>query len=627
MTHTATASSGDAASSSRRGPLLRPMSRRRTALFLTVNFLAYAVANALVYYISSGRWYDTSFADYRQAVFQPLGQMLVTPLSIFAYPWMIPVTGLLVAVVVVVPILVTCLYHSRVCVFFLLCVAVLAHAPVLAIVLAGGCVAMAATTLRRRNPSLAMLLGLLPVFVYLYFSTGELPMVTKPMQNLMLHVPFLLAGVGAIVAGGVVLIIAHYTRYRPGVTWPVLVVLLATPTWVFFGKVGGDELAYAVLAGRLTPSEQLFADQEIEKFFPDEEFEDWGEGDRQWREQTLANVNADLAAQKSRLLAACDRFLRRYPGSPRRSAVLWIRGLAADTRVSTVAFEAEPGPVSNPNPDAEAEPALVHYYHTHSLPISKRTWERLREEHPGDPRAAEAYLRLAQLAIREERFDEAADLLAAGAEVVIEPRTDRQSDADEVSPPADESDSPWSGLFVPDPGRPSVAYLKNVSLEISKLRWLMEKNDVPADALSARALAAFLAVDRQGLSPSGYEEELLRLAKTYTHSNLADNVALAIAMNADSVTPTKATTQARRLARVRALKDMENEAAADASIEANYQLGLLALEARSFPDLSRYIERPEVYFGRVRDADERNPWRVLAEEHLARLAAEEGAEE
>ena len=106
------------AKASRRGPLLRPTTRGRTALFLSVNFLAYAVANALVYYISSGRWFDESFADYRQGVLQPFGQILVTPLSIFAYPWMILVVGLLVAVVVAAPIVITCLYHSRVCVFF-----------------------------------------------------------------------------------------------------------------------------------------------------------------------------------------------------------------------------------------------------------------------------------------------------------------------------------------------------------------------------------------------------------------------------------------------------------------------------------------------------------------------------
>ncbi|NQU76596.1 MAG: hypothetical protein HQ546_09820, partial [Planctomycetes bacterium] len=216
------------------GPLLRPTQWWRAAVFLCVNLCAYAFANSFVYALSSGQWFSTTAADYRDSIGRPLSAMLLAPLNIFTHPWMILITGLLLAVVVVVPLLVACLYHSRFCVFFLLCVMVLAHSPILAFVLGVGCILVAATPLRRRNPSLALLLGLVPAAVYLYLSASRSAVVMTPTQRLVLYVPFLTAAVGAVLAGGMILLIAHWARYRPGVIWPVVAVLLGVPGWVFY---------------------------------------------------------------------------------------------------------------------------------------------------------------------------------------------------------------------------------------------------------------------------------------------------------------------------------------------------------------------------------------------------------
>ncbi|MDP6046371.1 MAG: hypothetical protein QGG25_12240, partial [Phycisphaerae bacterium] len=120
--------------------LLRPGRRWLTLLLVTATLAVFASINAFWQFLSTGRWINYSPEAIRRDLAVPLGQMLLGPLSIFNYPWMTLVAGFIMAVVIFVPILVAVLHRLRLAVVFVVIVAVLGHAPVLAGAVFVGCV-------------------------------------------------------------------------------------------------------------------------------------------------------------------------------------------------------------------------------------------------------------------------------------------------------------------------------------------------------------------------------------------------------------------------------------------------------------------------------------------------------
>ena len=81
--------------------------------FLAVNVVGFAVVNAFWHYLATGGW-GFSF----QAIRSPLGEMFIRPLHVLSYPWMIPVTGLLLGLVILVPLIVAVLHRLLFAVIF-----------------------------------------------------------------------------------------------------------------------------------------------------------------------------------------------------------------------------------------------------------------------------------------------------------------------------------------------------------------------------------------------------------------------------------------------------------------------------------------------------------------------------
>ncbi|HOF19533.1 MAG TPA: hypothetical protein PK082_11535, partial [Phycisphaerae bacterium] len=81
-------------------PLLRPTSWWRLGGFMLLNVVGFLAVNAFWQYLFRGEWLDFSAQAYRHDLVTPLGAVLVSPLSIFTHPWMILVTGLLLATVI-----------------------------------------------------------------------------------------------------------------------------------------------------------------------------------------------------------------------------------------------------------------------------------------------------------------------------------------------------------------------------------------------------------------------------------------------------------------------------------------------------------------------------------------------
>jgi len=294
-------------------PLLRGTSALRGVMFVAANMIAFLALNAFLHYLTTGNWVDFSMGSYRRALVRPLSETFIHPLSVFAHPWMAVVTGMLVTAIVFVPIAVAVLYRMAIATLFVLAVALIGHAPVLAAFLGIGCLLAGRTRVRRSFPFLAVLLGLAPVGAYMALFSHGPEMLLSPLQWFVLYMLLILTLVTSMLAGALVLVLARVGRFRPGVIWPVLLVLLVAPVWLFHREVGPAELDYALIVHPLARSDAIFRSHAAAARSP---------------EAALAAVEKDLLRRQRRMVERCDRFLRDYPSSERGPAVMLLRATA-----------------------------------------------------------------------------------------------------------------------------------------------------------------------------------------------------------------------------------------------------------------------------------------------------------
>ena len=456
-------------------PLLWKTGSFRGFFFVAANLVVFVAANAFLHYLATGQWLEFSRASYRRAAVSPLSDMLLAPLSIFALPWMIVVTGLLVGAVAFVPIIVAVLYRLWVSVLFVLAVALVGHAPLLAASLAAGCVVAAVTRLRSDLPFLALLTGLvaatgLYAVCYHLFGPGPAKLLL-PLERLALAFPFILAGVAAVVAGGMVVALARWTNFRPGVVWPALLMLTAAPVALFYRYVSPAELEYGEIAGALRPGGPLLsAGAPV---------------------PTGTRADAERAALRRRrreLLDRCERFLERHGSHRRAPVVLWIKAAVLA---------------------AEGDPA------------AQGAWGGLTERHRGSPQATVAHYRLGVEALREQRVERAAEHLRTAQSELI--RHLRDAGAPERGL--------WASVFAPRRPLPGRDYCRRTLSRVDRVLWLMVVNKVtepgPEHAQTVRAFAEYM---ERWPFERPRQQELLELAAAAEKTPLADNFRLQAAL-------------------------------------------------------------------------------------------------
>lgn len=560
-------------------PLLRRTSTLRGVLFVAANLLGFLAVNAFSLHLATGRWVDFSIAGYRKALATPLTEVMLDPLGIFYHPWMILVVGLLISAIVFVPIMVAVLYRLWVSVMFLLAVAAVGHSPLLAAFLAAGCVLAGHTRLRSNFPFLALLVGLVPVGVYLGFFAYGRETVVGPLQAFVLYMVLILAAVAAMLAGGVVLALARLTRYRPGVIWPVLLVFLGLPGTVFYGKVGPAELDYALIARGLEGSDNVFRPESLAGFARSHPDVSGAAGDP---ESMLAAVENDLDRRRSRLRQQCATFLRGHPASRHGPAVMWIQAAVKDVRIDPQAFR----------------DGLVKYSTQSPSKVSLGDWGALADRHDRTPQAGVARQRLGIDALRDGRVQKAQEDLHIARSFLKTPRGGTGARA---------AESVWAAVFVPFELLPGEEYYREVLAQTEQIIWLISENKViEGDQANVNAFADYMRLwPFRGLDPRA----LADLAASSKNTELEDNHALLEAMEAKDAL--------KRAGKLSAL----TAGLKDAAIIAHYELGRLGLRHGSRPEwIIRQLKSAEHYFGVVRRARQ-NPYKTLAEQHLARLAA------
>ena len=549
-------------------PLLPPYGRLRTWLPMLLALAAYAAVNVFWQYLATGDWrggLGNSLLSYGRALVVPLGDILQRPLSIFSYPWMIPVIGLLLGVVVFVPILIAVLYRLPYVVLFLLVVGLVGNAPVLAMTLGLGCFLAAVTPLRSNMPLVACLLGLSPAALYLAlasFASGDAATLT-PIQRGIPYAPMAIALGAAILASVVVLGVARLTKYRPGVVCPVLLIVTAVPIWLFFSKVGQAELDYALVVDRMDGPCTVFDPARVETWSREQRVEGLSD-------QRLRNRVAEKCESRRRgLIAACDRFLARHAGSPHVGAVLWLKGQCQDLQLDERALET----------------GTIRMTDTWPMPASREAWQLLTQDHSSDPQAAIAHWRLGELALREANAKEARRQLQLADDSL------RAILSVELLP-ADAERSPR--LFEPVPPLPARAQYEQALQEVRQLLWLMDQNDVIADAASAEAMAAWRSCNPcQGDCYGQLRSLLADRACDRSRTRLGNNIKLDIAKLAGDLDAMKAIAA--------------DTSDFDAAVQASIELGRLAMQKPWLVEQAR-LQPAATYFRKVMEGPD-NPWR------------------
>ncbi len=508
----------------------QPKYRIRAIILLLVNLLLFCGLCAFTHWLHVAKAFDFSPSSYLaparfwDAGAPNLNDFILAPINVVQVPLHAVVLGMVVAVMVAVPIVVSILYRFRPALAFVAAVLVFAHMPGMAVTLLASCMLASLRRFRMSFRFGSALLGLLPVLLYLYLATrgtpDQLASYGSPAQKSLLIAPWLLAILAAAVMLGVVLLIARVVNYRPGAVAPVLAVMFATPVVLFHVGVGADELAYRVLE-----VEYGLRSKRFEPVLKSRETEDainalisgeigtrsfnghlrsaqralWTlqpEKLRELKRRVCRKFVAAFLADRSEAHEACKRFIADYPQSRYVPYVLYIQARGLDTRLD----EAK---LAQDEPHRELYTDFPHVQ-------SEESWLKLLKQYPDSPFSVPAALRLAELRLRAGQVDEALRtlrlILGENRHATDDPTATQPRHRGLLS-----AVSPEGSLdFEPEPYRREAGRLAEL---------IVENRDDPQHGNAP--LVEFAALDPRR---ARYLEQLQRLAQRYGDSTLYDNL-------------------------------------------------------------------------------------------------------
>ena len=114
----------------------------------------------------TGELWAFGLTDFISSKLWNIDEVILNPMSIFEYPWMILVLGLVMGIFAVVPLLVSQLMSFSYCLPFVLAVIFLANLPGLGMCLLISCIAVACRPLRFRSRIIAIALCMAPQIIY-----------------------------------------------------------------------------------------------------------------------------------------------------------------------------------------------------------------------------------------------------------------------------------------------------------------------------------------------------------------------------------------------------------------------------------------------------------------------------
>ncbi len=207
-----------------------------------------------IYYFTAVFWSKLLTGDLISHVFPGpfyLEKLILSPLSIYEYPAQIFVMGLLLGILIAVPILASQLMSFKYSILFIVVLIFIAGLPGLALAVLLGAFCAAVRPLRFRSRIISFVLCVSPSIIYFGFCSGA-----KNADSLRWALSYAPWGDGllnALAIAGLVLLIGHFTRYRPSLIWTISLAVLVTTIFVFQDGINLSELDYQLYIAENNP--------------------------------------------------------------------------------------------------------------------------------------------------------------------------------------------------------------------------------------------------------------------------------------------------------------------------------------------------------------------------------------
>ena len=489
--------------------------------------------------------------------------------SIFEYPWQILVTGLLMGILAIVPILVSQLFSFGYSVPFILAVVFLANLPGLAICLLVSCIAAAARPLRFRSRFTAIALCTAPQLLYWGCFGGA--RAVEPIKWGFSFSPWVCAWIISLAIAGLVLGIGHFTRYRPGLVWAFTCLVLLIAVITFEVKIGFDELDYQLYVAKNNPEQAgEFHDRSITEaldetitnpavrkylagfFYPAEPIPLRAElkkeiqirlGQDRWPSWLLVPPQLRYQPKRQWLLQQYELFISRRGKSRRMPIALYYNALLSEYA---------------PDIRLLGEKEVLHFYSDYPFEGSRQIWYRLYKEFPHSPEALEGRWRIVKHWAGQGKFQQADELLAQAQTMAAEQLKLLEKEQTQTgrvfgpfSPPADSA--------------MTVSKLAELQRRLNQLRSLIGQQNRPDRPGTAKRLAKFVMLNPHSRHFAWQLDELL--GQIGPDDPLGDNILLAkTKLVADEQL------RAEKLARLH--REFEHT---DGGMQALYELALLKI--------------------------------------------------
>ncbi len=503
-----------------------------------------------------------------------LGQFVMSPISIYEYPWQILVLGFLMGVLAVGPILVSQLLSFRYSLPMILAVVLIGRLGLFGAFLLVSCIAVACRPLRFRSRFISIVLCMAPQLIYwAIFGSAK---GVDPIKWGFSFVPWISAWLMGLAIAGAVLGIGHYTRYKPGLVFSVTGIVLAVAVFVFLGKISFAELDYQLYIVKNNPEEvaefhdhsmtevidNAIADPSTQSylkgfFYPTEpillrkdlktEIQKELDGG-QWPSWLVDILPKEFNYQAKRqwLNDQYDLFINKWPRSKRMPIALYYKAMLEEYKPDTRLFGQSPKEV-------------LHFYSDYPHHKTRLTWFKLYKGFPDSLESLEARWRYAVHRAGQGAFDEARQLCKVSKDMLAE----ELERLDKITPGGEGF---LTAFAAPAETVMTPSRLLELKMKLDELEVLISEQNHENDDASKDRLARFVLLNPYSRGYAGKLEALRR--EMEADDPLMDNILLAeLMLISDSQL---------KVSKLKALG--EQFAKRDGGMGALYELGLLEIK-------------------------------------------------
>ncbi len=525
-----------------------------------------------------------------------LGRFVVSPLSIYEYPWQILVLAIAMGILAVAPTVVSQLMSFRYSIPLILICALAAKLPLFALFLTVSCFAVACRPLRFRSRFISIVLCLVPQLVYWAIYGGYESV--DPIRWGFSFSPWIGAWIAAVGMAGIVIAIGHFTRYRPGLVWSVSLVSLIAAAGIFQWKISFAELDYQrYVAGNHPEEVEEFHNHNLSKVLDDSMRDpstrqflarffypsDLQELREELKDDIMIQLGYDkwpnwfdvpdyLNYQSKRLwlLGQYDIFINQRPTSSRMPVALYYKAILKEYSPDIRYF---------------GQTEILRFYKDYPHRENLAIWYTLFRDFPLSPESIEARWRIAVHYAGQEKFKEAIEQCQVA--MVMLDKLEDENAAQRIS-----VEDSLLTAFSP-PARSAITPFKigELRVRIRTLLSLIGDENIGDSESGRQRLARFVILNPYSLNYQSQLESLL--AETQEGDPLRDNIQLSLAMLVED--------PLQRMDCFTALT--EQFLGTDGGIHALYELGVLHVqmwkETQEQEVRDQYLSRARVILNQI----------------------------